>query len=81
MVVRGVYRHFKGERYKVLGVATHSETGESLVVYQKQAKLAGDESKTWARPLAMFESTVTVEGKEIPRFEFIHGVHWSLTWD
>jgi hypothetical protein len=81
MVVRGVYKHFKGERYKVLGVATHSETGEPLVVYQSQTHLAGEELKTWARPLKMFEETVTVDGKEVPRFEFIHGVHWSLTWE
>lgn len=78
MIVPGVYKHFKGERYKVLGVATHSETGESLVVYQKQGP--DNELKTWVRPLEMFESTVTVDGKEVPRFEFTHGIHWRMVF-
>ena len=32
--VHGVYRHFKGGRYRVEGVARHSETGEGYVVYR-----------------------------------------------
>jgi hypothetical protein len=78
VIVPGIYKHFKGERYKVFGVVTHSETGELLVVYQKQLHLVGDESKTWARPLEMFEGKVTVGDKDVLRFEFIHGVNWSL---
>jgi len=35
IVKGGLYRHFKGMYYYVLDVATHSETGEKLVVYQK----------------------------------------------
>ena len=30
----GIYRHFKGNKYKVINVATHSETLEKYVVYQ-----------------------------------------------
>ena len=63
----GKYRHYKGSDYEVLGTATHSETGEKLVVYRP---LYGDRG-LWVRPLAMFTEHVEVEGREIPRFEFV----------
>ena len=63
----GTYRHYKGPEYRVLMVATHSETEEQLVIYQA---LYGDYGY-WARPLSMFVETVVVEGEERPRFELI----------
>jgi hypothetical protein len=61
MIEPGLYRHYKGNDYEVVGVATHSETQESLVVYRA---LYG-EYGLWVRPLAMFEELV--DGR--PRFE------------
>ena len=63
----GKYRHYKGRDYQVQGVATHSETGELLVVY---TPLYG-EGGLWVRPLPMFQETVHSEGRERPRFEYI----------
>ena len=63
----GRYRHFKGNEYEVVGVATHSETRESLVVYRP---LYGD-GGLWVRPLAMFTETVTHDGQTVPRFTFV----------
>jgi len=63
----GIYRHFKGNRYQVLGTATHSETGEVLVIYRA---LYGDFG-TWARPMDMFTETVERDGFRQPRFEFV----------
>ncbi|MDP4547902.1 MAG: DUF1653 domain-containing protein [Marinobacter sp.] len=60
----GRYRHYKGRDYEVIGVAKHSETEESLVVYRC---LYGDHS-LWVRPLSMFRETVQVAGEEVPRF-------------
>jgi len=60
----GKYRHYKGNDYEVIGVATHSETREPMVVYRP---LYG-EMGLWVRPLAMFMEEVTVEGKAVPRF-------------
>ncbi|MGN2252738.1 DUF1653 domain-containing protein [Frateuria sp. GZRe12] len=62
--VPGVYRHYKGQRYEVLGVARHSETLEELVVYRA---LYG-EYGLWVRPMAMFSETVTIDGEPVPRF-------------
>lgn len=63
-VVPGLYRHYKGQRYRVLGTARHSETLEPLVVYQA---LYGEHG-LWVRPAAMFAESVSVEGRTVPRF-------------
>lgn len=63
----GIYRHYKGHEYLVLDVARHSETEELMVVYQPQY---GDRT-LWVRPLAMFTESVEIDGKEVPRFEWI----------
>lgn len=63
----GLYRHFKGNEYRVLYIATHSETLEPMVVYQALYGQRG----IWVRPAAMWNETVTREGKTLPRFTYI----------
>jgi hypothetical protein len=63
-LVPGIYRHYKGQRYRVLGSARHSETLDELVVYQA---LYGEHG-LWVRPAAMFIETVAVDGARVPRF-------------
>ena len=63
----GRYRHFKGKEYQLLGVATHSETGEPMVVYRA---LYG-EGGLWVRPAAMWSETVEREGRTFRRFTYI----------
>lgn len=58
------YRHFKGNEYEVLAIATHSETLEKMVVYRA---LYG-EGGIWVRPLEMFDGYVERDGKTIKRF-------------
>jgi hypothetical protein len=60
----GLYRHYKGNDYLVIGLARHSETLEPLVVYQA---LYGERG-LWVRPAAMFAEAVELGGKRVPRF-------------
>lgn len=64
-VQAGRYRHYKGNKYTVIGVARHSETEEELVVYRQEYGEFG----LWVRPVAMFAEMVEVEGCSTPRFE------------
>lgn len=66
----GKYQHYKGPMYEVLGVATHSETEEKVVVYRA---LYG-EFGLWVRPLAMFREEVVVDGVKTPRFRHVSGL-------
>jgi len=63
----GRYRHFKGREYQVLGVASHSETGEPMVVYRA---LYG-EGGVWVRPASMWNERVEREDFSGPRFTFL----------
>jgi hypothetical protein len=70
-VTPGIYRHYKGNDYLVLTVARHSETEEALVIYVPLAPKGGKQLTPWARPLAMFNEEVEVEGKRVPRFKLL----------
>ncbi len=56
-----IYRHYKGNLYGVIGVATHTETEEQMVIY---FQIYGD-GKVWVRPLSMWEEIVN----GMPRFK------------
>ena len=60
----GIYRHFKGNRYRLLYVATHSETLEPMVVYQA---LYGQQG-IWVRPAHMWSEQVDRDEYHGPRF-------------
>ena len=63
----GRYRHFKGGEYEVIGVARHSETDETLVVYRPLY----EDSGLWVRPLSMFVERVTRGERTTLRFEYL----------
>ena len=60
----GRSRHFKGNEYRVLYLARHSETQEEMVVYQA---LYGERG-IWVRPASMWNETVERDGKTYTRF-------------
>jgi hypothetical protein len=69
-IKQGIYRHFKGNKYHILGVAQHSEDGSTLVVYRP---MYGTED-LWVRPVEMFLETVELNGQQVPRFDFLEQV-------
>ncbi|WP_205340614.1 DUF1653 domain-containing protein [Denitrificimonas caeni] len=63
----GIYQHYKGQQYRVLGIAQHSENEQQLVVYQALYGAFG----LWVRPLSMFIETVEIDGLLQPRFALL----------
>ncbi len=67
MIRLGIYQHYKGEYYQVIGLARHSETLEELVVYQTLY----DDFGLWVRPFASFTEKITLNSEEVSRFKFV----------
>ena len=70
----GIYQHYKGPKYEVLGQAQHSETEEYLVMYRA---LYGDYG-LWVRPISMFNEEVIINGVNKPRFLLIEAKEIKL---
>lgn len=66
-IKKGIYEHYKGNRYRVIALAKHSESHEDMVVYQNIA----DSNKIWVRPLAMFMEKIEFNGEVVARFKYI----------
>ena len=65
--ILGTYQHYNGKKYEVIGLAQHSETVETLVVY----KALYGEAGLWVRPYNMFFENVIMDGTVRPRFRKI----------
>ena len=63
---RGIYRHYKGGQYEVIGLARHSESGEAMVIYRPLYNSSG----WWVRPWQMFTESVNVNGVQQARFSY-----------
>ena len=61
----GLYRHYKGGMYEVIGTARHIETLEAMTVYRALYGAHG----LWVRPAAMFSEQVVIDGLLQPRFQ------------
>lgn len=66
----GIYQHYKGNKYRVLGVGRHTEADDYFVVYSP-VESKPNTPAIWLRPYQMFIGTVEVEGETIPRFRKI----------
>lgn len=78
-IKKGIYRHFKYDpsgiennyTYEVLGVAKHSETEETLVIYRplyQSDYIQGEGFDFMARPLTNFTEEIERDGKRFKRF-------------
>jgi len=63
----GLYRHYKGNEYEVIGFSKHSETLEDMVIYKALYGNGG----TWVRPLSMWDNPIEADGNTVKRFEYI----------
>lgn len=70
-IKKGVYQHFKGNKYEVIDIVRHSETLGELVLYKPLYKSKEFPNQLWVRPLEMFLEKVEKDGKKIPRFKIV----------
>ena len=68
----GKYKHYKGKEYKVIGIATHSETLEEMVMYEALYEIEGKGfNSLWVRPKKMFEEQIELNGTMVNRFQYL----------
>ena len=63
ITVGKIYKHYKGNVYKIIALGKHSETEEDMIVYQNVEK-----RDIWVRPKSMWNEEVLVDGKRVLRF-------------
>lgn len=63
----GLYKHYKGKLYHLIGISRHTETLEEYCVYQALY----DDYALWIRPAQMFFETIEYNGQNVPRFSFV----------
>ena len=61
-----IWKHYKGNDYKIIILGRHSETAEDMVVYEQMHS-----GKIYIRPMNLFFNDVEYEGETVPRFTFI----------
>jgi hypothetical protein len=69
-IPKGIYQHYKGQKYKLIDFARHSESLEAMVIYQA---LYGDHG-IWVRPLDMFIENVEINGVSKARFQLLEEI-------
>lgn len=66
----GVYQHYKGDLYRVIGCVIHTETSERMVLYEAMSQSARNpDDLAFVRPLEMFQEKVEIDGTTVPRFK------------
>ncbi|MBQ7835851.1 MAG: DUF1653 domain-containing protein [Clostridia bacterium] len=65
-IKKGIYKHFKGGVYRVIGIGKHSESLEEMVVYQSTS-----DGGLWIRPACMWDEKVQYQGETVLRFQLI----------
>lgn len=69
----GLYEHFQGRIYRVIGTATHSDTHKRMVVFYA----FGHQESLFYLPVSSFLQMVNkagMKGEQVPRFKFVHSL-------
>ena len=66
ITVGKIYKHYKGNVYKIIALGKHSETEEDMIVYQNVEK-----GGIWVRPKSMWNEEVLVDGERVLRFSLV----------
>tara|TARA_B100001989_G_C24086499_1_gene244969 strand:- start:94 stop:342 length:249 start_codon:yes stop_codon:yes gene_type:complete len=72
----GIYQHYKGQHYEVIGLAHHTETKKPMVLYKALYPLPELEQQygntvIFTRPYDLFIESVIIKNKKVPRFKLI----------
>jgi hypothetical protein len=66
----GIYTHYKGQKYQVIGEGVHTETREVMITYKSLYDAPGfPRGSIWVRPKKMFTEKVVMDSKTVPRFK------------
>lgn len=66
-----IWKHFKGDTYKILTLARIEADGTDVVVYERQTNIAHTGWSIWVRPINSFFEVVEREGNTVSRFTFV----------
>ncbi len=66
VIIGADYEHYKGKRYRLHGLAIHSETLEEMVYYE--CLYENPAGQMWVRPISLFAGQLEVNGKNVERF-------------
>ncbi len=69
-----IFKHYKGNYYRVINVAHHTETQEKMVVYEQLYESEYPKGYIWTRPKEMFDEKIIYCNKVIPRFEKVEDI-------
>lgn len=66
-----IWKHYKGDMYKIITLAKNEATEEEVVVYERQTDVAHTGWRVWVRSVKLFFEDIEWEGKTVARFTFI----------
>ena len=72
--MNNIFKHYKGNHYRVLHIAQHTETKEKLVIYEQLYESTYPYGYIWCRPYDMFNEKITYNNKIVNRFEKIDDI-------
>lgn len=67
-----IWKHYKGNEYKIIALPKHSDTEVDMVVYEAQYEPADTDTTVWVKEVSEFLTNVEWEGEIVPRFSLMN---------